>query len=218
MSSPRLEMLFSSLFYDSASSENFSGHPGVERCPFLRNINGATTFSFSSALPVSARGSKGLIFEDGPGFESAFKLFHGQDGIVPLSGRSYVPDENRSEITDVNPEPALPFNPFAARAATISLSTFGPFGFNFYNGKGKKQNKKPNNLDQSHKKPNKPDQNSMKARGRSWSDSRGAVEVASHGGRVGQCKVVRSEARLRRQAGRGRRRSGATDGGAGTGW
>uniref|UniRef100_A0A453P2S8 Uncharacterized protein n=1 Tax=Aegilops tauschii subsp. strangulata TaxID=200361 RepID=A0A453P2S8_AEGTS len=157
-----MEMLFSSLFYDSASSENFSGHPGVERCPFLRNINGATTFSFSSALPVSARGSKGLIFEDGPGFESAFKLFHGQDGIVPLSGRSYVPDENRSEITDVNPEPALPFNPFAARAATISLSTFGPFGFNFYNGKGKKQNKKPNNLDQSHKKPNKPDQNSMK--------------------------------------------------------
>uniref|UniRef100_A0A453LRS5 Uncharacterized protein n=1 Tax=Aegilops tauschii subsp. strangulata TaxID=200361 RepID=A0A453LRS5_AEGTS len=116
----------------------------------------------SSALPVAARGSKGLIFEDGPGFESAFKLFHGQDGIVPLSGRSYVPDENRSEITDVNPEPALPFNPFAARAATISLSAFGPFGFNFYNGKGKKQNKKPNNLDQSHKKPNKPDQNSMK--------------------------------------------------------
>ncbi|KAI4974578.1 hypothetical protein ZWY2020_047858 [Hordeum vulgare] len=122
---------------------------GVERCPFLRNINGATTFSFSSALPVAARGGKGPIFEDGPGFESAFKLFHGQDGIVPLSGRSYVPDENRSESTDVKPEPALPFNPLAARAATISLSSFGPFGFNFFNGKGKKQNKKPNNLDQS---------------------------------------------------------------------
>ncbi|XP_073360617.1 uncharacterized protein [Aegilops tauschii subsp. strangulata] len=165
MASPRMEMLFSSLFCDSASSENFSGHPGVERCPFLRNINGATTFSFSSALPVAARGGKGPIFEDGPGFESAFKLFHGQDGIVPLSGRSYVPDENRSESTDVKPEPALPFNPLAARAATISLSAFGPFGFNFFNGKGKKQNKQPNNLDQSHKKPNKPDQNSMKQKG-----------------------------------------------------
>ncbi|KAF7010743.1 hypothetical protein CFC21_025117 [Triticum aestivum] len=155
-------MLFSSLFCDSISSENFFGHPGVERCPFLGNINGATTFSFSSALPVAARGNKGLIFEDEPGFESAFKIFHEQDGIVPLSGRSYVPKENHSEITDVNPEPALPFNPFAARAATISLSAFGPFGFNFYNGKGKKQNKKLNNLDHSHKNPNKPDQNSMK--------------------------------------------------------
>ncbi|VAH51235.1 unnamed protein product [Triticum turgidum subsp. durum] len=168
-------MLFSSLFCDSTSSENFFGHPGVERCPFMGNINGATTFSFSSALPVAARGNKGLIFEDEPGFESAFKIFH-------------------------------------------ELSAFGPSGFNFYNGKGKKQNKKLNNLDHSHKKPNKPDQNSMKARGRSWSDSRGAVEVACHGGRVGQCKVVRSEARLHRQAGRGRRRPGATDGGAGTGW
>jgi hypothetical protein len=55
MSSLRMEMLFSSLFCDSASSENFSGHPDVERCPFLRNINGATTFSFSSALPVAVR-------------------------------------------------------------------------------------------------------------------------------------------------------------------
>ncbi|XP_051197950.1 uncharacterized protein [Lolium perenne] len=160
-----MEMLFSSLFCDSASSDNFSGHPDVERCPFLRNINGATTFSFSSALPVAARGGKGPIFEDGPGFESAFKLFHGQDGIVPLSGRSYVHDENRIETTNVKPEPALPFNPLAARAATISLSGFGPFGFNFFNGKGKKQNKKPNNLDQSQKKPSKPDQNSMKQKG-----------------------------------------------------
>lgn len=129
---------------------------------FGDSVTKVVHFSLTICVILQARGSKGLIFEDGPGFESAFKLFHGQDGIVPLSGRSYVPDENRSEITDVNPEPALPFNPFAARAATISLSAFGPFGFNFYNGKGKKQNKKPNNLDQSHKKPNKPDQNSMK--------------------------------------------------------
>jgi hypothetical protein len=119
-------------------------------------------FSLTICAVLQARGGKGPIFEDGPGFESAFKLFHGQDGIVPLSGRSYVHDENRSESTDVKPQPALPFNPLAGRAASISLSAFGPFGFNFFNGKGKKQNKKPDNLDQSHKKPNNPDQNSMK--------------------------------------------------------
>jgi hypothetical protein len=111
---------------------------------------------------VQARAGKGPIFEDGPGFESAFKLFHGQDGIVPLSGRSYVPDENHNDSIDITPEPAPPFNPLAARAATISLSAFGPFGFNFFNGKGKRQNKKPNNLDPSSKKAKTPDQSSMK--------------------------------------------------------
>lgn len=186
----RMEMFFSSFLNESASSENLFGHPNVERCPFLRNINGATTYSFSSALPVAvrsslhdlwwwqyqyqkcigslicaivqARGGNGPIFEDGPGFDSAFKLFHGRDGIVPLSGKSYLPDENNSESIDANPEPALLFNPLAARAATISLSAFGPFGFNFFNGKGKRQNKKPNNLNQSNKKPSNPNQNSMK--------------------------------------------------------
>jgi hypothetical protein len=111
---------------------------------------------------VQAQGGKGPIFEEGSGFESAFKLFHGRDGIVPLSERSYVSDENHNESIDVRTEPALPFNPLAARAATISLSAFGPFGFGFFNGKGKRQNKKPNNLDQSHQKPKTPDQSSMK--------------------------------------------------------
>jgi len=111
---------------------------------------------------VQARGGKGPIFEDGPGFESAFKLFHGRDGIIPLSERSYVSDENHNESIDVKTEPALPFNPLAARAASISLSAFGPFGFGFFNGKGKRQNKKPNNLDQSHQKPKTTDQSSMK--------------------------------------------------------
>jgi hypothetical protein len=111
---------------------------------------------------VQARAGKGPIFEDEPGFESAFKLFHGRDGIVPLSGRSYVPDENHNGSIEVTPKPALPFNPLAARAATISLSAFGPFGFNFFNGKGKRQNKKPNNLDPSNKNAKTPDQSSMK--------------------------------------------------------
>jgi len=113
---------------------------------------------------VQARGGKGPIFEDGPGFESAFKLFHGRDGIVPLSERSYVSDENHNESFDVKTEPALPFNPLAARAASISLSAFGPFGFGFFNDKGKRQNKKPHNLDQSHQKPKTPDQSSIKVR------------------------------------------------------
>ncbi|ONM62333.1 hypothetical protein ZEAMMB73_Zm00001d000066 [Zea mays] len=97
----RMEMFFGSFLNESVSPQNLFGHPDVERCPFLRNINGATTFSLSSALPVAAQGGKGPIFEEGSGFESAFKLFHGRDGIVPLSERSYVSDENHNESIDV---------------------------------------------------------------------------------------------------------------------
>ncbi|KAF2921510.1 hypothetical protein DAI22_07g039000 [Oryza sativa Japonica Group] len=184
-----MEMFFSSFLNESASSENLFGHPNVERCPFLRNINGATTYSFSSALPVAARGGNGPIFEDGPGFDSAFKLFHGRDGIVPLSGKSYLPDENNSESIDANPEPALLFNPLAARAATISLSAFGPFGFNFFNGKGKRQNKKPNNLNQSNKKPSNPNQNSMKQKG---GNSSSHEAMSNEWMENGQCPLARS--------------------------
>ncbi|AQK84010.1 hypothetical protein ZEAMMB73_Zm00001d037448 [Zea mays] len=97
----QMEMFFGSFLSESVSPQNLFGHPDVERCPFLRNINGATTFSLSSALPVAAQGGKGPIFEEGSGFESAFKLFHGRDGIVPLSERSYVSDENHNESIDV---------------------------------------------------------------------------------------------------------------------
>ncbi|AQK58509.1 hypothetical protein ZEAMMB73_Zm00001d052991 [Zea mays] len=97
----RMEMFFGSFLSESVSPQNLFGHLDVERCPFLRNINGATTFSLSSALPVAAQGGKGPIFEEGSGFESAFKLFHGRDGIVPLSERSYVSDENHNESIDV---------------------------------------------------------------------------------------------------------------------
>lgn len=76
----------------------------------------------------------------------AFKLFHGRDGVVPLSGKSYMRDEN------VEPEPALQFNPLAAKAATISLSAFGlggPFGFDFFSNKWKKQMKRSSKNDPS---------------------------------------------------------------------
>ncbi|KAM0945701.1 hypothetical protein DsansV1_C10g0105521 [Dioscorea sansibarensis] len=122
----------------------------IQRCPFLRNINEPTSFNFSSSVkfPSPAQGLKGPIFEDGPSFETAFKLFHGQDGVIPLSGKSYVYNENPE------PNPSLQFNPLAVNAASISLSAFGPegpFGFNFFSRKWKKQNKnssKPDNFSQ----------------------------------------------------------------------
>lgn len=140
----------------------------LQRCPFLRNINKPTCFSFSSVhLPLSVipvshlsfvthalfatsllsvftfclfllQGAKGPIFEDGPSFDTAFKVFHGKDGIVPLSGRSNV----RDDVPDFKPTPY--FNPLATKAATISLSSFGPggpFSFGPFFDKWKKQKK-----------------------------------------------------------------------------
>ncbi|PWZ15608.1 60S ribosomal protein L11 [Zea mays] len=43
----QMEMFFGSFLSESVSLQNLFGHPDVERCPFLRNINGATTFSLS---------------------------------------------------------------------------------------------------------------------------------------------------------------------------
>ncbi|GFZ14794.1 hypothetical protein Acr_24g0009840 [Actinidia rufa] len=92
------------------------------------------------ALPMPTRGARGPIFEDGPNFEMAFKLFHGQDGVVPLSGRSFM----HSEKLESERAPAQ-FNPLAAKAATISLSGFGAgglFGFDAFSEKWKNQKKK----------------------------------------------------------------------------
>lgn len=97
-------------------------------------------YSMSVLLIFQARGAKGPIFEDGPNFEMAFRLFHGHDGVVPLSGRSLVRSKVESES---EPEPA--FNPLAAKAASISLSSFGLgglFGFDFFAKKMKKHNKR----------------------------------------------------------------------------
>ncbi|KAG7532600.1 hypothetical protein ISN45_Aa08g002730 [Arabidopsis thaliana x Arabidopsis arenosa] len=117
----------------------------IQKCPFLRNINKPTNLSFSSlSLPIPmVQGGKGPIFEDGPGFDSAFKLFHGKDGIVPLSGHSSFRDDFEDEAARRSP---LQFNPLAGKVATISLSAFGPggpFGFGPFSEKWKKQQKKP---------------------------------------------------------------------------
>ncbi|XP_045827261.1 uncharacterized protein LOC123919079 [Trifolium pratense] len=113
----------------------------ILRCPFLRNINEPTNFSFVSplAFPMPVRAAKGPIFEDGPNFDLAFRLFHGSDGVVPLSERSF------QRLDKVNHEPPKSqFNPLAAKAATISLSSFGfggAFGFDAFNEKWKNKNK-----------------------------------------------------------------------------
>lgn len=96
--------------------------------------------SHFSLFILQVRGSRGPIFEDGPNFDSAFKLFHGKDGVVPLSERSWVHNE-KPEV-----EAAPIFNPLAAKAATISLSAFGPggpFSFESFSQKWKNQKKKP---------------------------------------------------------------------------
>ncbi|KAK9265751.1 hypothetical protein L1049_012044 [Liquidambar formosana] len=126
-------------FFRDLNKECQPSNQDILRCPFLRNINEPTSFSFSSsmAFPIAVRGAKGPIFEDGPNFDMAFRLFHGHDGVVPLSGRSFVHSEN------LEPVPAPPqFNPLAAKAATISLSSFGPggpFSFDAFSKKLKSQ-------------------------------------------------------------------------------
>ncbi|KAJ4899532.1 Uncharacterized protein Rs2_13483 [Raphanus sativus] len=103
----------------------------ILRCPFLRNINEPTNLSFPFPIPAPAAG-QGPIFEDGPNFDTAFRLFHGHDGVVPLSDRARPEAE----------KPVPVFNPLAAKAATISLSSFGPggpFGFDAFSHMFKNQ-------------------------------------------------------------------------------
>ncbi|CAK7325497.1 unnamed protein product [Dovyalis caffra] len=134
-----MDFLFRGLNEDPASSQL-----DIQRCPFLRNINEPTSFSLSSSMPfpMPVRTVKGPIFEDGPNFDMAFRLFHGQDGVVPLSGRSF------SRFEKGEAQPTVPeFNPLAAKAATISLSSFGaggPFSFDAFSKKWNNQKKNSN--------------------------------------------------------------------------
>ncbi|KAK6929220.1 hypothetical protein RJ641_005425 [Dillenia turbinata] len=134
-----MDFNFSDFHGVSLSFDSLPSHPDILRCPFLRNINEPTNFSFSSssAFPMPVRGAKGPIFEDGPDFDRAFRLFHGHNGVVPLSGTSKLHVQN-SETETVPPH----FNPLAAKAATISLSAFGPggpFSFDAFSNKWKSQ-------------------------------------------------------------------------------
>ena len=88
------------------------------------------------------RGANGPIFEDGPSFDMAFKLFHGKDGVIPLFEGS---DFNKGSME----ADSLPvFNPLAGKAATISLSAFGlggPFNFGNFSENWKKQKSESSN-------------------------------------------------------------------------
>lgn len=134
-----MDTFFRDLNKGFLTSDSLPSQQDILRCPFLRNINEPTNFSFASpiAFPMPVRGAKGPIFEDGPNFDMAFKVFHGRDGVVPLSGRVFLRSEN------FEPEQAPPqFNPLAAKAATISLSGFGlggPFSFDSFSNKWKNQ-------------------------------------------------------------------------------
>ncbi|KAK9684015.1 hypothetical protein RND81_10G180700 [Saponaria officinalis] len=127
-------------FFRELAGESLPSDHDFRRCPFLKNINEPTNLSFASSLDFSlpVRGGKGPIFEDGPNFDTAFRLFHGREGVVPLSDRTYV----RSEDLDFG-RPSAQFNPLAAKAATISLSGFGGglFGFDAFSEKWKNQKK-----------------------------------------------------------------------------
>ncbi|XP_058103869.1 uncharacterized protein LOC131247923 [Magnolia sinica] len=146
-----MELFFRGLNEESAMSEQFPVSQDIQRCPFLRNINEPTSFSFTSPLnfPMPVRGSKGPIFEDGPNFDMAFRLFHGGDGVVPLSGRSFPHPDNFQHQT------APQFNPLAAKAATISLSAFGPggpFSFDSFSDMWKMQKRKSSKQESSSQK------------------------------------------------------------------
>ncbi|OMO93570.1 hypothetical protein COLO4_16838 [Corchorus olitorius] len=135
-----MDFWFKGINDDSSDSECSFTERDIRSCPFLRNINKPTNFSFSSLnFPLPVQGGRGPIFEDGPNFDMAFKLFHGKDGIVPLSGRSDV------RCNSLKEEPTPQFNPLAGKVATISLSSFGaggPFSFGPFSDKQKNQKKK----------------------------------------------------------------------------
>ncbi|KAK9072227.1 hypothetical protein SSX86_008659 [Deinandra increscens subsp. villosa] len=137
-------------FCRNMADESSPSPHDIVRCPFLRNINEPTNFSFSSsmAFPLPARGTKGPIFEDGPNFDMAFRLFHGQNGVVPLS-EGALPFPQKMAPGQVSQQ----FNPLAAKAATISLSGLGgSFGFDAFNEMFKNlQKKKPSKKNSSQK-------------------------------------------------------------------
>ncbi|KAJ8765867.1 hypothetical protein K2173_020383 [Erythroxylum novogranatense] len=156
-----MEFLFRGLNEESVPSQL-----DMLRCPFLRNINEPTNFSFSSSIPfpVPVRTGKGPIFEDGPNFEMSFRLFHGREGVVPLSERSF------SHSDKVERKPSLmEFNPLAAKAATISLSSFGPGGSFSFDSFSKKWSNQKKNSDSSNKKSSsKGGQSNHEAMGNEW--------------------------------------------------
>eukprot|EP00249_Psilotum_nudum_P021702 c28212_g1_i1 orf=3-782(-) len=181
-----MDFLGIDVFGDSSSCEKMIAE-GVERCPFLKNIGKPTGFCFSSPLrfPTLAKGSRGPIFEDGPDFGLAFRLFHGQNGVVPLSGVMNQMTKE-TEFSSDNPEDStINFHPLAASAASISLSVLGPsspFGFDAF--KSKKIGKAKGN-----RHPEKKEHGSEK---KSTSDLYGHEALSSEWLQTGNCPIAKS--------------------------
>lgn len=159
-----MELLFKGL--DERAPDCAFDEKAFQRCPFLRNINKPTSFSFSFLDPPQpVQGAKGPIFEDGPGFDMAFKLFHGKNGVVPLTESPHFP--NAQPIAEPTPQ----FNPLAAKAATISLSAFGPggpFSFGPFSDKWKKQKKRVDSSDEKGPSSEKGNPTNHEAHGNEW--------------------------------------------------
>ncbi|KAK4743516.1 hypothetical protein SAY87_001517 [Trapa incisa] len=156
-------------FFINGSSEDTDcsfDKNAILRCPFLRNISKPTCFSFSSiSFSAPLQGGKGPIFEDGPNFEVAYKLFHGKDGVVPLTEGSQL------HTSKPEPEPVPQFNPLASKAATISLSAFGPggpFSFGPFSDKWKKHKKKSASYEKKGKSSENRKSSNHEALGNEW--------------------------------------------------
>jgi hypothetical protein len=116
-------------------------------------------FFFQISNPLSfclfwlqTRAVRGPIFEDGPGFENAFRLFHGRDGVVPLAEKQTSEIQQPQPATEV---PTLGFHPLSASAATISLSSFGAFGPFSFDGLMAMRRNNNNNAGKSNKRDSK---------------------------------------------------------------
>ena len=113
----------------------------AKMCPFLSKIQTPTSFDFAPLPPDLPIVGSGPIFEDESSFKLAYSLFHGENGVVPLSGSprgqpassSFTPNATVCRSGETASKPGCPFaNGFEAAlgssAAAISLSPFGPFG------------------------------------------------------------------------------------------
>ncbi|CAI5943187.1 unnamed protein product [Closterium sp. NIES-64] len=82
----------------------------AQMCPFLRNVSLSSSSPHSAPLshslgdlcPASAAlpGKNPIFEETSSSFEVAFRLFHGETGVVPLAKTSDVASVNSGEIND----------------------------------------------------------------------------------------------------------------------
>ncbi|KAK6136289.1 hypothetical protein DH2020_029953 [Rehmannia glutinosa] len=134
----RMDFLFGNL---NGGSSQFN--QDIVRCPFLRNINEPTNFSFSTsmAFPIPVRDGKVLYLRMVP-----ILIWHSGSSMARMELFHFLEGHLFTEKSQSDPSPAQ-FNPLAAKAATISLSGFGPggpFGFDAFFEKRKKENKDSN--------------------------------------------------------------------------